>query len=85
MGKGRISQKTLTYKGYAAIVGWSEKEGRYVGDSVGLTKAVIEVCGATLNEARAEFADSIEWYLEYCNKEGIEPERPQINLQRGEK
>jgi predicted HicB family RNase H-like nuclease len=72
-----VAQETLTHKGYTAIVGWSEEKGHYVGYTTGLTDVLIEVYGATLEEAQAEFADSVEWYLDGCAKDGIEPEKPQ--------
>ena len=72
------AQATVSYKGYTAMVEWSDEECRFVGDSVGLVNTLIEVRGATLEDALADFADSIEWYIEGCKSEGIEPEKPQV-------
>jgi len=63
------AQKTVSYKGYTAIVEWSDEEGCYVGNSVGIAHTFIEVRGATLEEALADFADSIEWHLEECERD----------------
>ncbi|MDR2560759.1 MAG: hypothetical protein LBC63_03175 [Holophagales bacterium] len=71
-------QETLTYKGYTAVVAWDEDECRYWGNMVGQRNIGIEVMGATLEEAQAEFADSVEWYLEGCAEDGIEPEKPHV-------
>lgn len=68
--------ETISYKGYTALIEWSEEEKCYVGESKALPNTSIDVRGATLQEALADFADSIDWCLEDRESDGARRERP---------
>lgn len=58
----------LSYKGY-------DSDGHlFHGEVLGL-KAVITFQGTTVDEIEEAFRDSVDDYLEWCEKRGIDPEK----------
>ena len=64
----------MKYKGYRARVEYSDEDGCLVGRVIGI-RAMISFHGDTVEEVRREFEESIDFYLESCAKEGMEPDR----------
>jgi predicted HicB family RNase H-like nuclease len=65
----------LLYKGYTGRVEIDLDAGLLFGRVLDITD-VITFQGATVEEARQAFADSIDDYLAYCEELGQQPERP---------
>lgn len=66
---------TMTYKGFAARVEYSENDGCFVGHIAGI-RDVIGFHGESVAELRAAFEEAVDDYLETCKKLGQEPNRP---------
>jgi predicted HicB family RNase H-like nuclease len=68
----------MEYKGYTALIEWSEADNCFGGKVVNLENArhSITFTGATLPEMQEEFKGMMEWYLEECRNDGREPSRP---------
>lgn len=77
-----MNQGTLEYKGYTSSIGWSDESGIFVGKVTNLDNGhdgrrhVITFTGKTLHETQEEFKGMIDWYLQTCERDGIEPSRP---------
>ena len=65
----------LEYKGYLGIVEFDSQAKIFHGDIIN-TKDVITFQGTTVKEIEKAFKDSINDYIDWCNEEGVEPERP---------
>lgn len=66
---------TMTHKGYAARVEYSEEDGCFVGHIAGI-RDVIGFHGESVSELRAAFEEAVDDYLESCRKLGREPNHP---------
>lgn len=66
---------TMTYKGFAARVEYSEDDGCFVGHIAGI-RDVIGFHGESVAELRTAFNEAVDDYLEACKKLGKEPNRP---------
>lgn len=66
---------TMTHKGYAARVEYSEEDGCFVGHIAGI-RDVIGFHGESVGELRAAFEEAVGDYLESCRKIGREPNHP---------
>lgn len=67
--------KQLIYKGYIGMVNIDIEAGILYGEVVN-TRDVITFQGATVEEVKQAFIDSIEDYLEFCKESGEKPEKP---------
>jgi len=81
-----MSEKTnekvaMEYKGYTAIVGWSDEDESFVGRVVGTQDRFI-FFGNTIPEAREGLEIVVNAYLENCSNAGDEPNRPVPELVR---
>jgi predicted HicB family RNase H-like nuclease len=65
----------MTYKGYTAALEIDEEAGELFGRVQG-TRHIITFQGATVEEARRSFEETIDAYLESCRESGEEPDRP---------
>jgi predicted HicB family RNase H-like nuclease len=65
---------TMTYKGFAARVEYSENDGCFIGHIAGI-RDVIGFHGESVAELRAAFEEAVDDYLETCKKLGQEPNR----------
>jgi len=72
-----MSQETMNYRGYTALIEWSDEEGCLVGEVIGVRHGIL-FRGATPPEIFETFKEMIEWYLEECEKHGIEPCQPPV-------
>lgn len=66
---------TMTHKGYAARVEYSEEDACFVGHIAGI-RDVIGFHGESVAELRAAFAEAVDDYLATCEKLGREPHHP---------
>lgn len=65
----------FNYKGYTAQIEIDTEHNMICGRVLGL-KDVITFKGATVEEARQAFQDSVDDYLDWCEERGEEPEKP---------
>jgi len=66
---------TMTHKGFAARVEYSEEDGCFIGHIAGI-RDLIGFHGESVTELRAAFEDAVDDYLETCKKAGREPNHP---------
>lgn len=66
---------TMTYKGFAARVEYSEDDGCFVGHISGI-RDVIGFHGESVAELRAAFREAVDDYLATCEKLGQAPNKP---------
>ena len=66
---------TMTYKGFAARVEYSEEDGCFVGHIIGI-RDVIGFHGESVAELRAAFSEAVDDYLKTCKKLKQAPNRP---------
>ena len=67
-------KKMMEYKGYHAKVYFDARDDIFVGEVFGLNDS-LNFHGSTVQELKEMFHQSIDNYLELCNKLGEEPER----------
>jgi len=58
---------TMTYRGYAARVEYSEDDGCFVGHVAGV-RDVIGFHGDSVAELRSAFQEAVDDYLDTCKK-----------------
>lgn len=66
---------TMTHKGYAARVEYSEDDECFIGHIAGIRDAV-GFHGESVAELRAAFEEAVDDYLATCAKLGREPNHP---------
>lgn len=66
---------TMSYKGFAARVEYSEDDGCIIGHIAGI-RDVVGFHGESVAELRAAFEEAVDDYLATCQKLGREPNRP---------
>lgn len=66
---------TMTYKGYAARIEYSDEDGCFVGHISGITD-VIGFHAESVKELRAAFEEAVDDYLAACEKLGRTPKKP---------
>ncbi len=67
--------KPMTYKGYAAHIGYSDEDELFVGRIVGI-KDIITFHGESINEVRDAFHEAVDFYLATCAERGEQPNKP---------
>ena len=67
--------KTMTYKGYAATIEYSDDDECFIGDIVGI-KDRVGFHGESVKELREAFEEAVDDYLETCAAVGKEPQKP---------
>ena len=65
---------TIKYKGYEARIGYIEGDDVFYGRVLGV-RDIITFEGTSIEELHGAFAEAIDDYLEYCQQEGIQPEK----------
>ncbi|HIK13672.1 MAG TPA: type II toxin-antitoxin system HicB family antitoxin [Oscillatoriaceae cyanobacterium M33_DOE_052] len=65
----------FTYKGYTGQVEVDVEAGILFGEVLDIYD-VVTFKGITVEEARLDFEDSVDFYLEICQKKGREPDKP---------
>lgn len=66
---------TMTHKGYAARVEYSEEDGCFVGHIAGI-RDVVGFHGESVAELRTAFAEAVDDYLDTCSRQGLAPNHP---------
>jgi predicted HicB family RNase H-like nuclease len=66
---------TMTYKGYAARIEYSDEDGCFVGHIAGI-KDVIGFHAESVKDLRAAFEEAVDDYLATCDKVGRNPQKP---------
>ena len=64
------------YKGYVGSIEYSEEDDCLVGRVLGLRKTGIIFEGKSVDELRQDFHESIDYYLDDCKQNGVDPEKP---------
>lgn len=65
----------MNYKGYIGKVEYDDENRVFTGSVVNV-RAVITFQGSTVDEIEDEFRASVDDYLEWCEEDGVEPEKP---------
>lgn len=65
----------MTYKGYTADIEVDMEAGILFGRVIDI-KDVVTFKGKTVEEVRAEFHNSVDDYLAFCEELGEEPDKP---------
>ena len=66
---------TMTYKGYAASIEYSDDDECFIGHIAGI-KDRVGFHGESVIELKEAFHDAVEDYLETCTAVGKEPQKP---------
>jgi len=70
-----VSKSMLEYKGYMGRVEFDDEAGIFSGEVVN-TRDVVTFQGASVDELRQAFEDSVDDYLDFCAERGEEPDKP---------
>ncbi|MGO8692628.1 MAG: type II toxin-antitoxin system HicB family antitoxin [Rectinemataceae bacterium] len=65
----------MEYKGYIGLVAYDDQAKIFHGDVIN-TRDVITFQGTSVDEIEKAFQDSVEDYLVWCEKDGVDPEKP---------
>ena len=66
---------SMTYKEYIAHIVYSEEDGCFIGDLVGI-RDIVSFHGDTLKEIRIAFEESVDDYLLTCQEFNRSPQKP---------
>lgn len=66
---------TMMYKGYVGAIEYDDDNNVFCGTVIN-TRTVITFHGTSVDELTREFQISIEDYLDWCKKDGVDPEKP---------
>lgn len=66
---------TMTYKGYAARVDYSDEDACFVGHIAGI-RDVVGFHGESVKQLRRAFEEAVDDYLTSCERAGREPNHP---------
>lgn len=67
--------KTMTYRGYAARIEYSDEDHCFVGHIAGIDD-IVGFHGESVTELRSAFEEAVDDYLETCAKLGRAPQKP---------
>ena len=65
----------MEYKGYIGLVSYDDQAKIFHGDVIN-TRDVITFQGTSVEEIEKAFQESVEDYLVWCQKDGVNPEKP---------
>ncbi|MDE0425421.1 MAG: type II toxin-antitoxin system HicB family antitoxin [Candidatus Poribacteria bacterium] len=65
----------MTYKEYIGQIVYSEEDGCFIGDLVGI-RDIVSFHGDTLEEIRVAFEESVDDYLLTCQEFNRSPQKP---------
>lgn len=66
---------TMTHKGYAAKIEYSDEDGCFIGH-IAAIKDVVGFHGESVAELRVAFEEAVDDYLETCANLGHDPQKP---------
>lgn len=67
--------RTMTYKGYAARIEYSDEDGLFIGHIAGI-RDVVGFHGESVQELRRTFQEAVDDYLATCAKLERTPQKP---------
>ncbi|MCG3158705.1 MAG: hypothetical protein DKINENOH_05349 [bacterium] len=67
--------KTMTYKGYAARIEYSDEDGCFVGHIAGIND-IVGFHGESVAKLRAAFKEAVDDYLNTCEELKRPPQKP---------
>jgi predicted HicB family RNase H-like nuclease len=67
--------KTMTHKGYSAVIEYSEEDGCFVGHIAGI-RDIVGFHGDSVSELRGAFREAVDDYLLTCARTGKKPQKP---------
>jgi len=70
-----VNDTILEYKGYTALVQYSDEDGCFIGKVIGISDQIV-FDAPSLEEIRKTFATDVDDYIQYCRQRGREPNRP---------
>jgi predicted HicB family RNase H-like nuclease len=65
----------MKYKGYEAIVRYSDEDGTFIGEVIN-TRDLLVFDGTNVQEIETAFHAVVDEYLEDCENEGRSPDKP---------
>ena len=65
----------MRYKGYWALIQYSNEDECFWGEVIGLKKTSITFEGETVKKLKKDFKDAIDFYLDSCKKCNEIPEK----------
>ena len=65
----------MNYKGYIGNIEYDDEAKIFAGSVIN-TKTVITFQGSSVDEIEKEFRASVDDYLEWCEQDGVAPEKP---------
>lgn len=65
----------MTHRGYEARIEFDDRDGMLHGQVAGI-RDVVTFAGRSVDQVAAAFRDSVDDYIEFCEGDGKEPERP---------
>jgi predicted HicB family RNase H-like nuclease len=69
----------MEYKGYTALIQYSEEDGRFIGKVIGILDQII-FDAPCFEEIRKIFEADVDSYLQYCRQKGREPDKPVLEI-----
>jgi len=69
------AMSTMTYKGYAARIEYSDEDGCFLGHIAGI-KDVIGFHAESVKELRLAFEEAVDDYISTCERVGRAPQKP---------
>ncbi len=66
---------TMTHRGYAARIDYSDEDGCFIGHIAGIND-VVGFHGESVEQLRDAFEESVDDYLETCEKLNRSPQKP---------
>jgi predicted HicB family RNase H-like nuclease len=65
----------MRYKSYEAVVEYDDSARLFHGEVLNV-RGVITFQGRTVDELEQAFRESVEDYIDFCAKQGLEPDKP---------
>ena len=76
----------MSYKGYSAIIRYSDEDGCFYGTVDGLKHSSISFEGYSVKELKKDFKIAVDEYLEWCKENEVTPEvqcKGSLNIRLG--
>jgi predicted HicB family RNase H-like nuclease len=70
-----VNDTTIEYKGYTALIQYSEEDGCFIGKVIGISDQIV-FDAPCLEEIRKTFEADVDNYIQYCRQKGREPNKP---------
>lgn len=67
--------KTMTHKGYSAVIQYSDEDNCFAGHIAGI-QDIVGFHGESVRELRSAFLEAVDDYLNTCARIGKRPQQP---------